>query len=122
MTDAPDRVSTDPKSPFFVEDFRRIRVSLNGIERARDVNEYCVSEGWIDVRIPSGRILGSRFMKLEDGSYRTRRLLGEVRAWYREIIPVIPAKTQEQVDAEQVAIRAMAEERRARKNAKRIGQ
>ncbi len=51
MTDAlPDRLSTDPHSPHFDAAIlkRDIGIRFDGRERS-DVEEYCVSEGWIRV-------------------------------------------------------------------------
>ena len=50
----PDRLAVDPRSPHhntavFAHD---IGIRLNGKERF-DVEEYCVSEGW--VKVPAGR-------------------------------------------------------------------
>ncbi|MBX3583025.1 MAG: DUF3297 family protein [Rhizobiaceae bacterium] len=44
----PDRLSNDPRSPFYDEQLlmRGIGIRFNGKERT-DVSEYCVSEGWI---------------------------------------------------------------------------
>ena len=59
MTDAtstptlPDRLSVDPRSPHHVAAIfdHDIGIRLNGKERF-DVEEYCISEGW--VRVPAG--------------------------------------------------------------------
>lgn len=51
MTDTlPDRLAVNPKSPFHHADLlqRGVGVRFNGVER-NDVEEYCVSEGWIKV-------------------------------------------------------------------------
>ena len=50
----PDRLSVDPKSPFYDEAVlsREIGIRFKGVER-HDVEEYCVSEGWI--RVASAR-------------------------------------------------------------------
>ncbi len=55
----PDRLSTDPRSPFYDEALlaRGIGIRLNGKER-HDVEEYCVSEGWI--RVAMGKALDRR--------------------------------------------------------------
>lgn len=47
----PDRLAVDPKSPFHVAAVleRDIGVRFNGNER-HDVEEYCLSEGWIKVQ------------------------------------------------------------------------
>ena len=60
MTDVPpDRLSVDPSSPFYDEAAlaRGIGVKFRGVER-RDVEEYCVSEGWI--RAAAGKALDRR--------------------------------------------------------------
>jgi hypothetical protein len=51
MTDElPDRLCNDPKSPFFNEELLRrdVGIRFNGTEKT-NVEEYCVSEGWIRV-------------------------------------------------------------------------
>ena len=55
MTDTlPDRLCNDPRSPFYDADLleRGIGIRFKGVER-RDVEEYCVSEGWI--KVPAGK-------------------------------------------------------------------
>jgi hypothetical protein len=49
----PDRLSTDPKSPYYNADVlaRDVGIRFKGIEKT-NVEEYCVSEGWI--RVPAG--------------------------------------------------------------------
>jgi hypothetical protein len=49
----PDRLNSDPRSPFYNAELleRGVGIRFNGKER-RDVEEYCVSEGWI--RVPAG--------------------------------------------------------------------
>lgn len=46
----PDRLSLDPRSPYFDQDIltKGVRINLNGQERT-NVEEYCISEGWIKV-------------------------------------------------------------------------
>ena len=50
----PDRLSLDPRSPFFDQDIlgRGVGIRFNGQEKT-NVEEYCVSEGWI--RVAAGR-------------------------------------------------------------------
>jgi len=50
----PDRLSIDPQSPYYNEALivRGVRIRFNGMERT-NVEEYCVSEGWI--RIAAGK-------------------------------------------------------------------
>ena len=46
----PDRLSLDPRSPHFNGDVlqKGVRINFNGVEKT-NVEEYCVSEGWIKV-------------------------------------------------------------------------
>jgi hypothetical protein len=73
----PDRLSIDPKSPYFDEELlqRGVRIFFNGKERT-DVNEYCVSEGWI--RVPAGR------SKDRFGQPMTLKLKGKVEPLLQE--------------------------------------
>lgn len=50
----PDRLSLDPRSPHFDADVLRqgVGIKFNGQEKT-NVEEYCISEGWI--RVPAGR-------------------------------------------------------------------
>ena len=59
----PDRLSTDPRSPFYNEALlaQGVGIRFNGKER-NDVDEYCVSEGWI--KIAMGKALDRRGMPL----------------------------------------------------------
>ena len=72
----PDRLSADPKSPFHDADAfaRDIGIRLNDKER-NDVEEYCISEGW--VRVPVGKTRDRR------GQPLTIKLKGKVEAYYR---------------------------------------
>jgi hypothetical protein len=77
MTDTPpDRLSNDPRSPFFDEAAleRGVGIRINGVERT-NVEEYCISEGW--VRLPVGKSLDRR------GNPMTMKLSGQVEAWFR---------------------------------------
>jgi hypothetical protein len=78
LTDAlPDRLSLNPRSPHFdAETLRRgVRIRFKGRER-KDVEEYCVSEGWI--RVAAGRSL-DRY-----GQPMTVKLKGEVEPFFRD--------------------------------------
>jgi Protein of unknown function (DUF3297) len=60
MTEVPpDRLSVDPSSPFYngAALARGVGIRFRGVER-RDVEEYCVSEGWI--RAAAGKALDRR--------------------------------------------------------------
>lgn len=77
MTDTPpDRLSNDPRSPYYDEALlaRGVGVRFNGVERT-NVEEYCVSEGW--VRVAAGRALDRR------GQPITLRYKGQVEVWFR---------------------------------------
>jgi len=52
----PDRLSVDPRSPHHVAAVfeHGVGIRLNGKERF-DVEEYCLSEGW--VKVPAGKTL-----------------------------------------------------------------
>lgn len=76
MTDTPpDRLSTNPKSPYFDQPLlsRGVGIRFKGVER-RDVEEYCRSEGWIRVA------LGKKVDR--HGNPLTLKLSGEVEAWF----------------------------------------
>jgi len=49
----PDRLSTDPRSPFYNAEIlqRDVGIRFKGAEKT-NVEGYCVSEGW--VRVPAG--------------------------------------------------------------------
>jgi hypothetical protein len=51
--DLPDRLSINPRSPHHVKAVfeHNIGIKINGKERF-DVEEYCISEGWIKVASP----------------------------------------------------------------------
>ena len=53
-TSLPDRLSLDPRSPYFDSDVleKGIGIRFNGQEKT-NVQEYCISEGWI--KVPAGR-------------------------------------------------------------------
>jgi len=57
MTDSlPDRLSIDPASPFFNASLleRGIGIRFKGAEKT-NVEEYCVSEGWVRVAVGNTR-------------------------------------------------------------------
>lgn len=72
----PDRLSTDPRSPYHLAAAfeRDIGIRFNGKERF-DVDEYCLSEGWI--KVPAGKSMDRR------GRPLTIKLKGVVEAFYR---------------------------------------
>ncbi|MBN9149747.1 MULTISPECIES: DUF3297 family protein [unclassified Nitrobacter] len=52
----PDRLSTDPRSPYYDAEVlaRDIGIRFKGVEK-NNVEEYCVSEGWIRVAAGNAR-------------------------------------------------------------------
>ena len=78
MTDTPpDRLSNDPRSTYYDESLleRGIGIRFNGVERT-NVEEYCVSEGW--VRVAAGRALDRR------GQPMTIKVKGAVEPYFRD--------------------------------------
>ena len=53
-TSFPDRLSLDPRSPYFDAELLKqgVGIKFNGQEKT-NVEEYCISEGWI--RVAAGR-------------------------------------------------------------------
>ena len=77
MTDSlPDRLSTNPDSPYYDEALlaRGIGIRFNGAEKT-NVDEYCVSEGWI--RVAAGKA------KDRAGNPMTIKLKGRVEPYLR---------------------------------------
>jgi len=72
----PDRLSADPRSPHHVAAVfeHDIGIRFNDKERF-DVDEYCISEGWI--RVPVGKSVDRK------GRPLTIKLKGRVEAFYR---------------------------------------
>ena len=73
----PDRLSTNPKSPFYNGDLlqRGIGIRFKGLEK-NNVDEYCISEGWI--RVPAGKTVDRH------GQPLSLKLKGPVEAYFRE--------------------------------------
>ena len=55
----PDRLSLDPRSDYFDEEVLRhgVGIRFNGAEKT-NVEEYCISEGWIRMTVGRSRGLG----------------------------------------------------------------
>ena len=72
----PDHLSIDPRSPHHVAvGFEHdIGIRLNDKDRF-DVEEYCISEGW--VKVPAGKTLDRK------GKPLLIKLKGKVEAFYR---------------------------------------
>ena len=75
-TSLPDRLSADPHSPHHIAEVfeQNVGIRFNGKERT-DVEEYCISEGW--VRVPVGKKVDRK------GNSLLIKLKGTVEAFYR---------------------------------------
>ena len=73
----PDRLSTNARSPHFdmAALQRGVGIRFKGVER-NDVDEYCMSEGWI--RVQAGKAVDRH------GQPVTIKLSGPVEAWWRD--------------------------------------
>ena len=73
--DLPDRLSLDPRSPHYDEDIlsKGVGIRFNGNEKT-NVEEYCVSEGWIKVAAGRSR---DRY-----GNPMTLKLNGKVEPYF----------------------------------------
>ena len=76
----PDRLSVNPRSPHYNEEVlkRDVGVRFNGVEK-NNVEEYCVSEGWI--KVAAGKSLDRK------GNPMTITLKGKVEPYYRPVEP-----------------------------------
>jgi hypothetical protein len=91
MTDTPpDRLSVNPRSPLYDADVlsRGVGIRFNGVEKT-NVEEYCVSEGWI--RVAAGRAVDRK------GNPITLKLKGEVEPYFER---AAAAPAEETPDAE----------------------
>ncbi len=72
----PDRLSVNPQSPHYNEEVLKqdVGVRFNGVEK-NNVEEYCVSEGWI--KVAAGKSLDRR------GNPMTITLRGKVEPYLR---------------------------------------
>ena len=72
----PDRLSVDPASPHHVAAAfeRDVGIRFNDKDRF-DVEEYCISEGWI--KVPAGKAIDRK------GKPLMIKLKGKVEAFYR---------------------------------------
>lgn len=75
-TELPDRLSTNPASPFHNAELleRGVGIKFNGVDR-NNVEEYCVSEGW--VRLAVGRTVDRH------GNAMTVKYKGKVEPYLR---------------------------------------
>ncbi|PXA83136.1 DUF3297 domain-containing protein [Caulobacter sp. D5] len=79
MSDTPpDRLSANPDSPFYYAAAmeRGVGVRFKGVEK-NNVDEYCVSEGW--VRVTAGKTVDRK------GNAMTIKLQGEVVPYFRDL-------------------------------------
>jgi len=72
----PDRLSTNPNSPFHNAELLEsgVGVRFNGVER-NNVEEYCVSEGWVRMTVGTAK---DRF-----GNPMTIKAHGPVEPYFR---------------------------------------
>lgn len=72
----PDHLSIDPRSPHHVAEVFEFDVGIRFNDQERhDVEEYCISEGWI--KVPAGKTLDRK------GKPLLIKLKGRVQAFYR---------------------------------------
>ena len=78
MTDSiPDRLSIDPSSPYHNGALldRGLGIKLNGTEKI-NVEEYCISEGWIRLAVSKSRD--------RHGNPLTMKVKGTVEVWIKD--------------------------------------
>lgn len=77
-TTPPDRLSVNPASPHYDEEAlsRGVGVRFKGVEKT-NVDEYCVSEGW--VRLSVGKTVDRK------GNAMTVKLQGEVEPYFQDL-------------------------------------
>ena len=75
----PDRLCVNPKSPYYDEELlkRDVGIRFNGAEKT-NVEEYCVSEGWI--RVAAGKSLDRH------GDPMTIKLKGKVEPYLKDAV------------------------------------
>jgi hypothetical protein len=73
----PDRLSATPDSPYYNEELltRGVGIKFNGVEKT-NVEEYCVSEGW--VRLAAGNARDRK------GNPMTIKLKGVVVPYFKD--------------------------------------
>ncbi|MBB3120641.1 DUF3297 family protein [Pseudoduganella violacea] len=72
----PDHLSVDPRSPHHVAAVFEFDIGIKFNDKDRfDVEEYCISEGWI--KVPAGKTLDRK------GRPMLIKLKGKVEAFYR---------------------------------------
>ena len=74
----PDRLAINPRSPHFDEDKLRRGIGIRFKDVVRtNVEEYCISEGW--VRVQAGKSMDRK------GNPLTIKLSGPVEAWFEDL-------------------------------------
>ncbi|RXR30263.1 DUF3297 family protein [Sphingobium fluviale] len=74
----PDRLSVNANSPFFDVEVLKRGIGIRFKDRVRnDVEEYCISEGWI--RVAAGK------SRDRHGNPLTIKLSGPVEAWFEDV-------------------------------------
>ena len=79
MNDAPpDRLSVNPKSSYYDEALlaRGVGVRFRGVEKT-NVEEYCVSEGWVRLAVGAARD--------RHGDQLTMKLTGDVAPYFQDV-------------------------------------
>jgi hypothetical protein len=73
----PDRLAASPGSPYYDEALltRGVGIRFNGVEKT-NVEEYCVSEGWVRLAVGTGRD--------RKGNPMTIKLKGKVEPYFKE--------------------------------------
>jgi len=76
----PDRLSNNPRSPHFDMSVLQRGIGVRFKDRERtDVEEYCISEGWI--RVQAGKSVDRH------GAPITVKLSGPVAVWFADVGP-----------------------------------
>lgn len=80
LSSPPDRLSVDPASPHYNETVlaRDVGIRFNGVEKT-NVEEYCISEGW--VRVAAGKAVDRK------GRPITVKLKGNVEPFFKTPMP-----------------------------------
>jgi hypothetical protein len=74
----PDRLAIHPRSPHFDAEKLQRGVGIRFKDRVRtDIEEYCISEGW--VRVQAGKTVDRQ------GNPLTLKLNGPVEAWFEDL-------------------------------------
>ncbi|HYE41924.1 MAG TPA: DUF3297 family protein [Caulobacteraceae bacterium] len=84
MDTPPNRLSVNPSSPYYDEALlgRGVGIRFKGEEKT-NVEEYCISEGWI--RVAAGKAVDRK------GQPLTLKLSGPVEAWFQDTAAEAPA-------------------------------